>query len=46
MTANWPAAVVYVLLAAFFAVTAIGVGLSAYAATQLKKAEQNKRESL
>jgi len=39
MTANWPAAVVYVLILAFFAVVAIGVGLLAYAANALKRAE-------
>jgi hypothetical protein len=39
MTANWPAAVVYVLVLAFFAVIAIGVGLGAYAAGVLKKRE-------
>jgi phage shock protein PspC (stress-responsive transcriptional regulator) len=39
MTANWPAAVVNVLVLAFFVVVAIGVGLSAYAATTLKKRE-------
>lgn len=41
MTANWPAALVNVLLLAFFAVTAIGVGLGAYAATSLKKMEKD-----
>jgi hypothetical protein len=45
MTANWAAAVVNVLILAFFAVVAIGVGLGAYAATELKKAEDAKRES-
>jgi hypothetical protein len=39
MTANWPAAVVNVLILAFFAVVAIGVGLAAYGATVLKKRE-------
>jgi hypothetical protein len=45
MTANWAAAVVNVLILAFFAVVAIGVGLGAYAATELKKAEDAKREA-
>jgi hypothetical protein len=45
MTANWAAAVVNVLILAFFAVVAIGVGLGAYAATELKKAEDAKQES-
>lgn len=39
MTANWAASVVYVLILAFFAVVAIGIGLLAYAAKALKKAE-------
>jgi len=39
MTANWAGAVVYVLLLAFFAVALIGIGLGAYAARALKKAE-------
>jgi hypothetical protein len=45
MTANWAAAVVNVLILAFFAVCAIGVGLGAYAATELKRAEEARRES-
>lgn len=40
MTANWAAAVVNVLILAFFAVTAIGIGLLAYAASALKKSEE------
>lgn len=39
MTPNWAASVVWVLVLAFFAVVAIGIGLSAYAATVLKKRE-------
>jgi len=39
MTPNWPAAVVWVLVLAFFVVVAIGVGMGIYAAGQLKKAE-------
>ena len=39
MTYNWPAAVVYVLILAFFVVVGIGIALGAYAATQLKKSE-------
>lgn len=39
MTSNWAAAVVNVLVLAFFVVVAIGVALGAYAATALKKAE-------
>lgn len=42
MTANWAGAVVNVLILAFFAVVAIGVGLGAYAATALKKCEGEK----
>lgn len=42
MTANWSAAVVNVLILAFFAVVAIGVGLGVYAAGALKKAEDKK----
>jgi hypothetical protein len=45
MTANWAATVVNVLILAFFVVVAIGVGLGAYAATEMKKAEEAKRES-
>ena len=45
MTANWAAAVVNVLILAFFAVVAIGVGLGAYAAMELKKAENTEKES-
>ncbi len=41
MTANWPAAVVNVLILAFFAVVAIGVALGAYSAKVLKKREKN-----
>ncbi len=40
MTPNWPASVVWVLVLAFFAVVAIGIGLLAYAANALKKSEQ------
>lgn len=39
MTSNWAAAVVWVLVLAFFVVVAIGVGLGAYAASVLKKRE-------
>lgn len=39
MTDNWAAAVVYVLILAFFVVVAVGVGLGAYAASVLKKRE-------
>ncbi len=39
MTANWPAAVVNVLILAFFVCVAIGVALGAYAASVLKKRE-------
>ena len=45
MTANWAAAVVNVLILAFFAVVAIGVALGAYAASVLKKAENAGKES-
>jgi hypothetical protein len=40
MTANWAATVVNVLILAFFVVVAMGVGLGAYAATELKRAEE------
>ena len=43
MTANWAAAVVNVLILAFFVVVAVGIGIGAYAATTLKKLE-NKKE--
>jgi len=45
MTANWAATVVNVLILAFFVVVAIGVGLGAYAATEMKKAEEAKRKA-
>jgi len=45
MTANWAATVVNVLVLAFFVVCALGVGLGAYAATELKKAEDAKKEA-
>ncbi|MDZ4169100.1 MAG: hypothetical protein U1E26_05545 [Coriobacteriia bacterium] len=41
MTANWPGAVVNVLVLAFFVVIAIGVALGAYAAKSLKKCEND-----
>jgi len=46
MTANWASVVVNVLVLAFFAVVAIGVGLGAYAATELKRAEEMRKQSL
>jgi hypothetical protein len=45
MTYNWAATIVNVLIFAFFAVVAIGAGLGAYAATELKKSE-DARETL
>jgi hypothetical protein len=45
MTANWASVLVNVLILAFFAVVAIGVGLGAYAATVLKKAEESRRDA-
>jgi hypothetical protein len=45
MTANWAATLVNVLVLAFFAVVAIGVGLGAYAASVLKKCEQDKKSA-
>lgn len=45
MTANWPAAVVNVLMLAFFAVVVIGIGLGAFAASALKKNEQEKKSA-
>ena len=44
MTANWPGAVVYVLILAFFVVAAIGIGIGVYAAKVLKKAESMTEE--
>lgn len=44
MTANWSAAVVWVLVLAFFVVAALGVGLGAYAASVLKKREAEIRD--
>ena len=46
MTANWPAAVVYVLILAFFAVIAIGIALGAYAAKSLKKSEDKAEQTV
>lgn len=45
MTANWSGAVVNVLVLAFFAVVAIGVGLGAYAASALKKNEGDRKNA-
>jgi phage shock protein PspC (stress-responsive transcriptional regulator) len=42
MTYNWAAAVVNVLILAFFVVVALGIGLGVYAAGALKKAEDKK----
>lgn len=44
MTANWSAAVVNVLVLAFFVVIALGVGLGAYAASVLKKREVDSQD--
>ena len=44
MTANWPAAVVYVLILAFFVVAFIGIALGVYATKVLKKAEIGNEE--
>ncbi len=46
MTANWAAAVVNVLILAFFVVVAVGIGLGAYAATTLKKLEDEKKANV
>lgn len=45
MTSNWAAAVVNVLILAFFAVVVIGIALGAYAASVMKKRESETRES-
>jgi ABC-type dipeptide/oligopeptide/nickel transport system permease component len=45
MTPNWPAAVVWVLVLAFFVVIAIGVALGAYAAMNLKKLEAEVKQN-
>ena len=39
MTSNWAATVVNVLIAGFFLVSVFGIGISVYAALELKKAE-------
>lgn len=44
MTPNWAAAVVWVLVLAFFVVVALGVGIGAYAASVLKKREGESRD--
>lgn len=44
MTANWAAALVNVLILAFFVVAALGVALGAYAANVLKKRESESNE--
>ncbi|MDY0088613.1 MAG: hypothetical protein RBS78_08720 [Coriobacteriia bacterium] len=41
MTANIPAALFNTLVLAFFVVVALGVALGAYAATHMKKMEDN-----
>lgn len=43
MTSNWAAAVVNVLILAFFVVVLVGIGIGAYAATTLKKLEEEKK---
>lgn len=40
MTPNWSASLVNTLVVVFFIVSALGIALGAYAAKQLKKAEQ------
>ncbi len=40
MTANWAATLVNVLILAFFVVIGVGIGIGAYAASVLKKNEQ------
>jgi hypothetical protein len=45
MTANWAAAVVNVLILAFFVVVVVGIALGAYAASTLKKLEEEKKAS-
>jgi len=45
MTANWAAAVVNVLILAYFVVVAVGIGIGAYAATRMKKLEDEKKAS-
>lgn len=44
MTANWSAALVNVLILAFFVVVALGVALGAYASSVLKKREDSARD--
>jgi hypothetical protein len=44
MTANWAGAVVNVLIAGFFVLAILGIGLGAYAADALKKAEGRREE--
>ncbi|MBE0475984.1 MAG: hypothetical protein IBX62_02670 [Coriobacteriia bacterium] len=44
MTTNIASPLFNTLVAAFFVVVALGVALAAYAASQLKKAEQDKRD--
>lgn len=46
MTDNWAAAVVWVLVLAFFVVTAIGVAIGVYAANALKKSEEAQKTAL
>jgi uncharacterized membrane protein YgdD (TMEM256/DUF423 family) len=41
MTANWPATLVNVLLAAFAIVVIVSVAIGAYAASELKKRESD-----
>lgn len=44
MTANIPAALFNTLVLAFFVVVALGVALGAYAATNMKKMEDDSRK--
>jgi phage shock protein PspC (stress-responsive transcriptional regulator) len=43
MTANWAATLVNVLILAFFVVVGVGIALGAYAASVLKKNEQEQK---
>lgn len=45
MTANWASIIANTLVLAFFVVVAIGVGLGAYAASALKKAEEGRKSA-
>jgi ABC-type dipeptide/oligopeptide/nickel transport system permease component len=46
MTANWAGTLVIVLIVAFFVVVALGIAMGVYAASNLKKCEDEKKTAV